>query len=178
MRLSSGHVHANRPRCRNGQDTRGVYGWFQQPTHLLNPHLETMVHDCWLVLTELLLQALLTSRGPDGGLRVTPSVRQRKNSLHTTTHGPTIVDHGRPTYISCLGHDDASSVSFVWANACAVLPRPVSGASRAERVLGRGAFGLRTWRSTAVVGTSRDLMRENERWLAGLHLVRPRPTYK
>ena len=29
------------------------------------------------------------------------------------------------TYISCLGHDDASSVSFVWANACAVLPRPV-----------------------------------------------------
>ena len=31
------------------------------------------------------------------------------------------------TYISCLGHDDASSVSFVWANACAVLPRPVSG---------------------------------------------------
>ena len=40
------------------------------------------------------------------------------------------------TYISCLGHDDASSVSFDWANACAVLPRPVSGASRAERVLG------------------------------------------
>ena len=39
------------------------------------------------------------------------------------------------TYISCLGHDDASSVSFGWANACAVLPRPVSGASRAERVL-------------------------------------------
>ena len=34
------------------------------------------------------------------------------------------------TYISCLGHDDASSVSFDWANACAVLPRPVSGASR------------------------------------------------
>ena len=32
MRLSSGHVHANRPRCRNGQDTRGVYGWFQQPS--------------------------------------------------------------------------------------------------------------------------------------------------
>ena len=39
------------------------------------------------------------------------------------------------TYISCLGHDDASSVSFVWANACAVLPRPVSGAFHAERVL-------------------------------------------
>ena len=32
-----------------------------------------MVHDCWLVLTELLLHALLTSRGPDGGLRVAPS---------------------------------------------------------------------------------------------------------
>ena len=32
VRLSSGHVHANRPRCRNGQDTRGVYGWFQQPS--------------------------------------------------------------------------------------------------------------------------------------------------
>ena len=32
MRLSSGHVHANRPLCRNGQDTRGVYGWFQQPS--------------------------------------------------------------------------------------------------------------------------------------------------
>ena len=32
-----------------------------------------MVHSCWLVLTELLLQALWTSRGPDGGLRVAPS---------------------------------------------------------------------------------------------------------
>ena len=32
------------------------------------------------------------------------------------------------TYISSLGHDDASSDSFDWANACAVLPRPVSGA--------------------------------------------------
>ena len=33
-----------------------------------------MVHDCWywLVLTELFLQALVTSRGPDGGLRVAP----------------------------------------------------------------------------------------------------------
>ena len=40
------------------------------------------------------------------------------------------------TYISCLGHDDASSDSFDGANACAVLPRPVSGASHAERVLG------------------------------------------
>ncbi len=40
------------------------------------------------------------------------------------------------TYISCLGHDDASSVSFVWANACALLPRPVSGAFHAEGVLG------------------------------------------
>ena len=37
------------------------------------------------------------------------------------------------TYISSLGHDDASSVSFHWANACAVLPRPVSGAFHAER---------------------------------------------
>ena len=34
---------------------------------------ETMVQGCWLVLTELLLQALWTSRGPDGGLRVAPS---------------------------------------------------------------------------------------------------------
>ena len=40
------------------------------------------------------------------------------------------------TYISCLGHDDASSDSFDGANACAVLPRPVSGAFHAERVLG------------------------------------------
>ena len=35
-----------------------------------------------------------------------------------------------------LGLDDASSDSFDWANACAVLPRPVSGAFHAERVLG------------------------------------------
>ena len=34
---------------------------------------ETMVHVCWLVLSELLLQALLTSRDPDGGLRVAPT---------------------------------------------------------------------------------------------------------
>ena len=32
-----------------------------------------MVQGCWLVLTQLLLQALWTSRGPDGGLRVAPS---------------------------------------------------------------------------------------------------------
>ena len=32
-----------------------------------------MVQGCWLVLRELFLQALLTSRGPDGGLRVAPS---------------------------------------------------------------------------------------------------------
>ena len=31
-----------------------------------------MVHNHWLVRSELFLQALLTSRGPDGGLRVTP----------------------------------------------------------------------------------------------------------
>ena len=31
-----------------------------------------MVHDCWLVRSELFLQTLLTSRGPDGGLRVAP----------------------------------------------------------------------------------------------------------
>ena len=37
------------------------------------------------------------------------------------------------TYISSLGHDDASSVSFDWANACAVLPRPVSGLDQLER---------------------------------------------
>ena len=32
-----------------------------------------MVHDCWLVLSVLFLQTVLTSRGPDGGLRVAPS---------------------------------------------------------------------------------------------------------
>ena len=34
---------------------------------------EPMAHVCWLVLSELLLQALLTSRDPDGGLRVAPT---------------------------------------------------------------------------------------------------------
>ena len=31
-----------------------------------------MVQDCWLVRSRLLLQTLLTNRGPDGGLRVAP----------------------------------------------------------------------------------------------------------
>ena len=31
-----------------------------------------MVHDCWLVRSELFLRALLINRGPDGGLRVAP----------------------------------------------------------------------------------------------------------
>ena len=32
-----------------------------------------MAHSCWLVLSVLSLQTVLTSRGPDGGLQVAPS---------------------------------------------------------------------------------------------------------
>ena len=45
------------------------------------------------------------------------------NVTHIHGHGSCLAlqTHTYPVW----GHDDASSVSFVWANACAVLPRPV-----------------------------------------------------
>ena len=60
------------------------------------------------------------------------------------------------TYISSLGLDDASSDSFDGANACAVLPRPVSGAFHADRVL--GPLFLRPRYSGCPMGPMSDLL--------------------
>ena len=65
-----------------------------------------------------------------------PSSNRGWPIIRNVTHIHGLARLCKNTYISSLGHDDASSDSFDGANACAVLPRPVSGAFHAERVLG------------------------------------------
>ena len=57
-----------------------------------------MVHDCWLVRSELSLQTLLTSRGPDGGLRVAPDHGSLTGGVRSYGSGA-----GRPGTVSWIG---------------------------------------------------------------------------
>ena len=97
-----------------------------------------MVHDCWLVLSELFLQALSTSRGPDGGLRVAPD------------HGS--LTGGDRAYGSCAGRPGTASwygaacsgYRSRWASGCG--PDQAAAASRGSTdvsSMGRGLQQLR-----------------------------------
>ena len=71
-----------------------------------------MVQGCWLVLRELFLQSLLTSRGPDGGLRVAPSPGSLRRGDRAYGSGA-----GRPGTASWNGAA-CSGYRSRWASGC------------------------------------------------------------
>ena len=71
-----------------------------------------MVQGCWLVLTQLLLQSLWTSRGPDGGLRVAPGHGSLTGGVRSYGSGA-----GRPGTASWDGAA-CSRYRSRWASGC------------------------------------------------------------
>ena len=93
-----------------------------------------MVQGCWLVLRELFLQSLLTSRGPDGGLRVAPSHGSLRRGDRAYGSGA-----GRPGTARCNGAA-CSGYRSRWAScgrtdeAAAAPRRPIDVSSVGRRL--------------------------------------------